>query len=184
MSVVEAYPGWPRPRGRTGRVAPAPVWPWALRFAAIAGLLGAELIHIAVIENHMAEWFWAGIFFFAVAALEGLLAVGLALFPSRRLYLVAGWVSWATIAVWVVTRTVGHPGGLYPWERELIGPADAVATLFALVTAVALAPLAFVRNPAAVRMGRGWASWLTTAVVGGTVALVTVLAVRAPYVHF
>jgi hypothetical protein len=109
---------------------------------AAACLLGAQGIHTAVLRDHWVHSRPQGGFFLALGLLEGGLAAGLLVAPSRRLGALVVSASVATVAVWAWTRTVGVPLGAGAGAPEPVGRADAVATLLELVTAVAAVPLA------------------------------------------
>ena len=109
---------------------------------AVTCLLGAQAIHTAVLPSHWVQWRVEGLFFLGLALIEGALAAGLLLAPSRRVALVAGGASLATVAVWAWTRTLGLPLGPGAGTPEPVGRADLVATLLEVATAVALLPRA------------------------------------------
>ncbi len=48
---------------------------WLERVTAAGCLLGAEAIHVAVMDDHFDEWLLAGLFFLAISLAEGLLAM-------------------------------------------------------------------------------------------------------------
>jgi len=114
--------------------------------AAVASLAGAEVIHAIAAGAH-GFWLEAGLFFVVIAALEGLLAVGLFVVPSRSLYAMAMFVSGATVAVWLVSRTAGLPMGPAPGVPLAIGTADSVSTFLEVLTIAALAPLVLAPGP-------------------------------------
>jgi hypothetical protein len=111
---------------------------WLVRVTAVSCLFGAEAIHSAVIDEHIQEWLPAGLFFLVLSIIEGVLAVTLlTAAPSRRVkWLIVG-VSLGTVALWLVSRTLGlpfgHMGGVEP-----VGRADTVSSVLELVTAVVL----------------------------------------------
>jgi hypothetical protein len=152
----------------------------ALRATAIAGLVGAEIIHISVIPLHFQEWVLSAWFFAVLAALEGALAVGLIFVPSRLVTRTAIAVSVATVAVWVVSRTAGLPFGPGAWVAGPIGRSDAISTLLEIVTAWALLGQArTVRGRAALKTGhRGDLALIGAVVIG--VGMLTTAAVLAP----
>src|SRR4051812_41645777 len=77
-------------------------------------LLGSALVHATVVEEHLAEWTAAGVFFLGLVLGETLLAV-MALRDWSRLVAVSVVASsLATLAIWAVSRTTGIP----------LGPAD------------------------------------------------------------
>jgi len=71
------------------------------RMVAVAALFGAELIHTAVIPQHLREWSVAGWFFLVVSVLEGALGAALWFAPARRVVRTAVWVSLVTVAIWI-----------------------------------------------------------------------------------
>lgn len=121
--------------------------PSVLRATAVAGLLGAELIHWSVIDVHAREWAAAGFFFTAVAIVEVILAIAVGISRRRAWLWLALATSAATLAVWAVTRTVGLPFGPAAGQPEAVGRADVVAALLELLTAAVIAGL--LRAPAA-----------------------------------
>ena len=115
------------------RTAPA----WLARVTAASCLFGAEAIHIAVMDHHFDEWLLAGLFFLAVSLAEGGLAVALLTGSSRRTSRLAIGISLATVALWLVSRTIGIEAGPAP-GTEPFGLADSIASLLELLTAAAL----------------------------------------------
>ena len=94
-------------------------------------LVGAAVIHVAVIPEHFEEWFAAGVFFIVLAAAE---ALGGAVMLSRvgdvpptRWILAA--LTVGTIGLWIASRTVGLPFGPDPGMPEAVGVFDVVETL-------------------------------------------------------
>lgn len=102
--------------------------PWGLRAGVIACLVGGEIIHTAAMVPHWAAWTWSGLFFLGLSMAEGLMAVGLLLAPSRRLYALTLGASVATVGLWAVSRSVGLWFGPQAWQPEVIGRADLTAT--------------------------------------------------------
>jgi hypothetical protein len=113
-------------------------WPSTPRVTTIAALFGAELIHVSVINAHFHEWIWSGLFFVAMSLVEGLLAAGLAVAPSRRLCQLTVAVSVATVAVWVMSRAAGLPAGPHSGIPEAAGTTDQIATLLEISAAATL----------------------------------------------
>src|SRR5437879_8092441 len=104
------------------RFTPAHGW----KMLAALTLLGAAAIHVAVTPQHFDEWFAAGVFFIVLAVAE---IVGGAVMispvgerPAARGLVAA--LTAATIALWVVSRTVGLPFGPDPGMPEAIGVLD------------------------------------------------------------
>jgi hypothetical membrane protein len=112
--------------------------PWLCRVTAVSCLFGAEAVHLAVVDEHLQEWLLAGLFFLVLALVEGVLAAALVVAgtPAVRWTVVS--VSLGTVALWLLTRTVGLPFGPMAGRPEPLGQADMVATLLELVTAVVL----------------------------------------------
>jgi len=108
--------------------------PIGARMVAVAALFGAELVHTTVIPQHLREWSVAGWFFLLVSVIEGLLGAALWFVPSRPAVRAAVWVSLGTVAVWVVSRSVGVPFGPEAWLREPVGKADLAASVLELAT--------------------------------------------------
>jgi plastocyanin len=118
-------------------------WRLICRAAAVAFLVGAALIHAVWMVIHLQEWAWAGNFFLLLALTESALALALIVIPGPRTYVAAIVVSLGTVVVWAVSRTVGMPIGPEAGLPEPVGAPDLMATLFELLTAATLAPLAF-----------------------------------------
>ena len=134
--------------------------------AAVAGLFGSEIIHVAAIGQHLRYWPVEGWFFMVLAVVEGLLAAGLLARPTPRLRLVVFAVSAMTVALWAMSRLNGLPFGPGSGLREVATKPDLIATLLEGVTAVAVFPGAAalsraVRHPRAAVAG----------IVAGTVSL-------------
>ncbi len=104
---------------------------------------GAGAVHLAEANHHFAEWWWAGVFFVAVAAAQ-LAFAPLFLLPSTRpAFAVLGIVgNLAVIGVYVMSRTTGVPVGWHRWTPEQPGILDVSTTLVEL--ALVLILLAFV----------------------------------------
>lgn len=112
--------------------------------------LGAGLVHLAVVQEHLAVWWGYGAFFLVLAvvqvgwALAALAARGQA--PLRR---TVAYGSLAVVALWVFTRTVGVPAGPDAWTTEEVGRADVLAGVLELAVAGALLWLGRARPAAA-----------------------------------
>ena len=124
-------------RGRSPAVGMAAT-PWLCRATAVSCLLGAEAVHVAVMDEHIQEWLLAGLFFLVIAVAEGLLAAALVIADTPTVRWTAVFVSLGTVALWLLTRTVGLPFGPMAGRPEPLGPVDSVATLLELVTAAVL----------------------------------------------
>jgi hypothetical protein len=100
--------------------------------------LGAGLVHLAVVQEHLAEWWVYGAFFAVAGAAQilwGLGALARDRAPLTRL-VVAG--NLALVALWAITRTVGLPIGPEPWTAEAAGRADVLCVVLELGTVLAL----------------------------------------------
>jgi hypothetical protein len=102
------------------------------------GSLGAGLVHLAVVQEHLDEWWLFGVFFAAVGAAQigwavAALARDRAPFPHVVLY-----GNLAVVLLWAVTRTVGLPVGPEPWQAEAAGRPDVLCALLEVGVAVAL----------------------------------------------
>ena len=110
--------------------------PDALRLWAAFALLGAGLVHLAVVSEHVAESALHGFFFAVVGTAQlgwGVLAMARTSVPAPRV-LVA--VQVAVVAIWAASRTVGLPIPPERWTSEPVGTAD---LLTAALEAVAVA---------------------------------------------
>jgi hypothetical protein len=126
--------------------------PWLRGIAAITAL-GAGLIHIGVLKEHLSDgWMVAG--FFIVVALIQLTAAGLLLRPRPALWLWLGILgSAAVIGIWIASRTVGLPLIGEANLPEPVGLADSAASLMEATTILALALWIRARSRPADRRG-------------------------------
>lgn len=104
-----------------------------LRAVLAAGLVGAAVVHAAVIPEHLREWQTAGWFFVLLALAEVAAAV---LVATRRSWAVpaAVAVSAGPVLLWMWSRTLGMPFGPEPWTPEAVGLADLAACALELAT--------------------------------------------------
>jgi hypothetical protein len=149
----------------------------ALRISLALLSMGAAVVHFAVIDQHIDEWWLTGTFFALVAAFQLVWALLVLLSPSRLLY-VAGAVANALVAVtWVVSRTSGVPVGPTAGEPEAVGLPDVVATAFEVVLAlgvVALLGAWWTRRPVRPAVSQT-GSWAAGAAVVALTALALVI---------
>ncbi len=118
-------------RRRGGPSAPVPAATWAGWMAAACSI-AAAIIHLAVIEEHLAEYVPFGIAFALLAIFQ--LAWPLAYLPrpTRALALVAVVINLGAVVVWVWSRGWGLPIGPEPWgagggrarRRDLVAARD------------------------------------------------------------
>ena len=102
--------------------------------------LGAGLVHLAVVREHLAEWWVYGVFFAGIGTLQilwAMVALARDTAPSPR---AVAAVNAGVIVLWLLTRTVGLPVGPEPWTAEAVGTADTLSVaLEAVVVALLLA---------------------------------------------
>ena len=105
-------------------------------------LVGAAVIHAAVVPEHLDEWLAAGVFFIALTTAElavaGLLLTG---HRGRRILFAAAAVSVIPLTAWLWSRTLGLPFGPEPGVTEAVGVPDVLACVLevgALLAAIAL----------------------------------------------
>ncbi|WP_343989805.1 hypothetical protein [Terrabacter terrae] len=109
------------------------------RVLGLAGaLVGAAVIHLVVVPEHLAEWAAAGLFFLVLAVAQLVVAGAALVRPGRLSWLAAVVVSAGPVVLWAVSRTVGLPLGPEPGVPEALGIADLAGALLE-TAAVALA---------------------------------------------
>ncbi len=135
----------------------------------------AAAIHVAVLADHLAEYWLYGAFFAVVGFAQATWAGAMLVRPFRQLLVVGAILNAAITGVWAMSRTAGVGIGPQP-GLEAIGVADLVSTL--LEVAVVLGAVAVVLLPQHVRINRmvavPVAGLLASAVLfGSTLALAT-----------
>jgi hypothetical protein len=113
-------------------------------------LLGAGLVHLAVVREHLAESLPHGLFFAVTGAGQVLWAVAAmsrVTVPAPRAAVV---VHLGLVALWVLSRTAGLPLPPDAWTPEPAGRSDVLAVCLELV-AVAAVTVAVRRGAAPVR---------------------------------
>ena len=115
---------------------------------AVACLLGAQLLHWSVIDQHAKEWRASGVFFFVLALAEGLLTV--LLVTHRRPWVAAAGIigSAVPVMVWAWDRTLGLPFGPTKGVRGTIGRSDVMSVVFEVITIAVLWPFLRERHEA------------------------------------
>lgn len=106
--------------------SPARVW------AAYASL-GAGLVHAAVVGEHLAEWWAAGVFFALLAAYQLGWAVACLAWERVPLLVPTVLLTAATLALWLVSRSTGLPVGPDAWSPEAVGVPDVASGVLELV---------------------------------------------------
>ena len=111
--------------------------PW-LAVAAVCSVVAA-VVHVVVMPEHLDEYWLFGLFFGVLAVLQ-LGYVGLlALRPSRGLLVAGALVNAGTVALWLVSRTVGLPIGPAAGTPEPVGVLDVVSSAAEVLLVVATA---------------------------------------------
>jgi hypothetical protein len=108
-----------------------------IRWWAGFALLGAGLIHLAVVSEHVAHWWLHGVFFVVLGVVQIAWAVQ-AMANDLPLPRLVAAVNAAVIGLWFLTRTTGLPVGPEPWQAEAVGTADLVCTGLEAVVVVLL----------------------------------------------
>jgi hypothetical protein len=135
--------------------------------------MSAALIHLAVIEQHLADYWAYGWFFVAVATSQLAWAL-LAVIRPAKLLLVAGVVGNALVAVvWVVTRAYGSLVGPEATDRAAVGFGDITSTL--LQVAIVVGCLAALVWPPIVAAGSSRRGEVVSMVLALGLTLLTVL---------
>jgi hypothetical protein len=143
----------------------------------LLGLAGASmsaaLIHFAVIEQHLAEYWLYGWFFVAVAIAQLAWALAAVIHPTRLL-LLTGAVGNALVAVvWAVTRAYGSLIGPEATERASVGFGDVASTL--LEVAIVAGCLGVLVAPRILRAGSSHRGEVASTVLAIGLTLLTVL---------
>ena len=143
--------------------------------------LGAGLVHLAVVQEHLDEWWLYGVFFAVLGAAQLLWAMAALARDEAPFPRTVALANVAVVLLWLVTRTTGLPVGPEPWEAEAFGRADVLATVLELVVVallVALPRLAATEQP--VPAGRGSRRFVALLFAGAlAVAAVTTPALAA-----
>jgi plastocyanin len=163
-------------------------WQLICKAAAACFLVSAALIHAIWTALHLREGILEGVFFLLTALAQGGMAFGLLTSPNRRTYLLTIALSLGIVAVWALSRTVGLPIGLEAGTRQPVGMPDVIATLFELLTVLAVLPLVVAREVPGRKEQRTEVRWARTyALVGGlslyTLAFTAVAVVPAVTGH-
>lgn len=147
-----------------------PAWPWVVRAAGAGCLFGAEALWLADLEGALGTAVAAG-----AAAVDGLLAVVLLIFPGQGAYAGAVTAGWAGAGLATVARVTGLPGGLEPWTPLTPTGRELLAVGLGLAAALLLSPLAIDgrwRGTARSGRTRGGSTVVAVAVVACVAALV------------
>lgn len=108
---------------------------WTPRWSQLlaAGVAGTQLIHLAVLQEHIREWPAAGLFFAASVAAGTMVAAAVLRRPSSRMSALAAMaVCLIPLVIWLWSRTTGLPVGPTAGVSEPVGLADAAAAVLEL----------------------------------------------------
>src|SRR5262249_41849875 len=142
-----------------------------LQYPAAMLTLGAAAIHLSVAPDHLQEFLPFGILFVVVGVLQLAPVALLLMLPGRRLFAAAMAVPAACLVVWGVSRTVGLPVGPNPGQPQALGLADALTSIFELLSLLLFLVLLRSSPP---RSMRRW--WLVgTVPIGVLLTIATVL---------
>ncbi|HET6967671.1 MAG TPA: hypothetical protein VFI44_05310 [Ornithinibacter sp.] len=147
-----------------------------LRWLAATALVGAALIHAAVVPEHLEQWPAAGGFFALLAVAGAATAVIVLLRPGRAGLLLAVATAAGPLLVWAWSRAEGLPFGPGPGGPEPIGLPDGAAVVLEVV-ALVVALLLLRRAPAL--EGRAPMSDQVGRLTAMAVVAVTVIALAA-----
>lgn len=138
-----------------------------LRATIAAALLGASIIHFAMVPQHMSEWAAEGIAFVITGWIQVALALGVAVRPRRWMLWAIATASLVFVAAWAVTRIWGAP----------FGPNSGVAepSAFVDITCVALEGAAVVLAGVALWRPRFATSWSGEGLVFASIVPVAVV---------
>ena len=113
------------------------------RAGAVVALAGAAVVHATVIGEHLDEWVLAGAFFVAVTLVELVLAVAVVVAWSRSTAIAVVVTSVGTVAVWLLSRSVGLPFGPEEFRTaEAVGAPDLSCCVLEVAAAALVAPWA------------------------------------------
>jgi len=144
-----------------------------LRLGLAWASMSAGLIHFAVIEQHLTEYWLYGWFFVVVATAQVVWAAQMVVKPFRLL-LLAGAVGNALVVVaWIVTRTYGSLIGPQATMKSVAGFGDIVSTL--LEAAIALGCGLLLARPGIATLRRHYPSELVNSLVSIGLVLLTSL---------
>jgi hypothetical protein len=152
-----------------------------IRWWAACASLGAGLIHLAVVSEHVSEWWLYGLFFLVV----GVVQIGWAVqameshpLPVPRLFAAAN----AVIGLWFVSRTTGLPVGPEAWGRGREHRGFPCAALEAVVVVLLVLTVRRPRVQSRRLSPRCSAAWSPSAVAAAAVT-VAALAANRPCGH-
>lgn len=102
---------------------------------------GAAAVHFAMVPTHAADSIPHGVGFAVAGWAQVIVAAFLVMRPSRKALSASAIVNLLVLVGWVVSRTVGLPGGAHGWHPEAVTIVDGMTSAMevaALIGAVAL----------------------------------------------
>ncbi|KRE98054.1 hypothetical protein ASG88_17940 [Nocardioides sp. Soil777] len=111
-----------------------------------SALVGAAVLHAAVVPDHASEWPVAGAFFVALACVQAGTAAAVVHHGGPVSWTTAALVSAVPLAIWLWSRTVGIPSGPDAGAVESLGVADLAAGSLELATLVLVGSWAWHRR--------------------------------------
>jgi hypothetical protein len=157
---------------RTAAVSDAARHPADARTVVLAtALVGAAVIHAAVVPEHLEEWTAAGVFFAILTAATVLLAALVVLRPTRLVLAASILASVVPLLLWTVSRSVGMPFGPDPGVPEAVGLADLAACALEVLAVVLAVSLLAGPRARRRRMLSAHAMWAAVAAVVAVTAL-------------
>jgi hypothetical protein len=116
------------------------------RVGAVAALTGSAAVHATVIGEHLDEWPLAGWFFALITLAELFLGLAVIVAWSQQTAIAVVFTSMGTVAVWLVSRSVGLPFGPAEFQAaEAVGAPDLACCVLELAAAALVAPWALRR---------------------------------------
>lgn len=103
---------------------------------------------------HFDEWLGAGIFFLGLAVTQTLGAFALVVIPGRLTYAAIAVMNLGTVLVWAMSRSIGMPIGPEAGQPASVGMPDLVATVFELLSVLAVLTLLLQSRPSGQRAAR------------------------------
>jgi FtsP/CotA-like multicopper oxidase with cupredoxin domain len=119
-------------------------------FAGAVSVAAAGAVHLAVVPEHLEEYFLFGVFFAVLGIGQLGAAAAVLLRPGRRLLMIIAAAEVLLALLWWVSRTTGLPIGPEPWSPEPVGVPDVLCVVVEVLGAAVLLGLAL-RGPRARR---------------------------------
>jgi hypothetical protein len=117
-------------------------------------LLGAGLVHLAVVREHLAESSLHGGFFAVVGGTQVMWAVATMSRTAPPLPRTMSAVQAGLVVLWLASRTTGLPVPPEPWTPEAVGVVDAVAVTLEVLAVLATVTAVVTRKPSRGRTPR------------------------------